>query len=57
MGQDKKTRLGRLRLVLARALGDAFMCEDIEPAPLVEVIEQSLNSATTAPRPVQSADV
>ena len=57
MGQDKKTRLGRLRLVLVRALGDAFMCEDIEPAPLAEVIEQSLNAATTAPRPIQSADV
>ncbi len=55
MGQDKKTRRGRLRLVLARAIGDAFVCEDIEPGPLAETIDRSLNPGATAAPSEQSA--
>ena len=53
MAQDKKTRRGRLRLVLARAIGDAFVSEDIEPETLAEAVEQSLNTGAAAPRSVQ----
>jgi 3-dehydroquinate synthase len=34
MGQDKKVRAGRLTLILARAIGEAFVTRDV-PAPLV----------------------
>ena len=34
MGQDKKVRAGRLTLILARAIGEAFVTRDV-PAPIV----------------------
>ena len=55
MAQDKKTRRDRSRLVLARAIGDAFVSEDIEPETLAEAVEQSLNTGAAAPRSVQGA--
>jgi 3-dehydroquinate synthase len=38
MGMDKKTIDGRLRLILARALGDAFVTEKFEPGALTETL-------------------
>ena len=32
MGQDKKVKEGRLTFILARAIGDAFITRDVEPA-------------------------
>ncbi|MHA1537238.1 MAG: 3-dehydroquinate synthase [Alphaproteobacteria bacterium] len=34
MASDKKTKLGALRLVLARGIGKAFVAEDVDPAML-----------------------
>ena len=41
MGQDKKVRDGRLRFVLARDIGDAFVTADVPPEAVVEVLEAS----------------
>jgi 3-dehydroquinate synthase len=38
MGLDKKSQGGRLRLVLLRRLGEAFLCADAPPAALREVL-------------------
>ncbi len=38
MSTDKKKRAGRLRLVLLRALGDAFLCEDFPESDLRETL-------------------
>jgi 3-dehydroquinate synthase len=34
MGQDKKTRSGKLTLVLARSIGRAFISRDVNPSPV-----------------------
>ncbi len=31
MGQDKKVRAGRLTLILARGIGEAFITRDVAP--------------------------
>ncbi|EKE43629.1 3-dehydroquinate synthase [Oceaniovalibus guishaninsula JLT2003] len=46
MAQDKKVRDGRLRLILARGIGRAFVAEDVPP-PL---IAQVLRDAAAEPR-------
>jgi 3-dehydroquinate synthase len=38
MGHDKKVRGGRLRLVLLRRLGEAFVTADFPHAALLEVL-------------------
>ena len=42
MGQDKKVQDGRLRFILARDIGDAFVCDDVPDAVLREVLEDAL---------------
>ncbi len=42
MEQDKKVRDGRLRLVLVRDLGKAFLAEDVERAALRAVLDAAL---------------
>jgi 3-dehydroquinate synthase len=39
MGHDKKVQAGRLRLVLLRRLGEAFVSADFSHEKLVEVLE------------------
>lgn len=34
MGQDKKTRNGKLTLILARGIGQAFISRDVNPSPV-----------------------
>ena len=34
MAQDKKAEGGRLTLILARRIGEAFVAKDVDPAPL-----------------------
>lgn len=41
MGQDKKVLDGRLRFVLARGIGQAFVTDQVDPADLLAVLEQS----------------
>ena len=38
MGQDKKVVDGRLRLILARGIGEAFVAEDIPPDAIAETL-------------------
>ncbi len=42
MAQDKKVRDGQLRLILARAIGAAFIAEDVDRRALAEVLAQAL---------------
>lgn len=42
MGQDKKVLDGQLRFVMARAIGDAFVTSDVDPAILSRVLDQAL---------------
>lgn len=39
MGQDKKVIDGRLRFVLARGIGEAFVAEDVPPEAVLAVLE------------------
>ncbi len=39
MGQDKKVRDGRLRFILARGIGRAFVAEDVDMADVLAVME------------------
>ena len=41
MRRDKKARDGRLRLVLPRAIGDSFICDDVKEADIKHVLEES----------------
>jgi 3-dehydroquinate synthase len=43
MGQDKKVLNGGLTFILARSLGDAVVVRDVPAAPVLEVLEASLN--------------
>ncbi|MDO5650882.1 MAG: 3-dehydroquinate synthase family protein, partial [Moraxella sp.] len=38
MGHDKKVKAGKIRLVLLRAIGDAFVTADFEPDTLIQVL-------------------
>jgi 3-dehydroquinate synthase len=42
MQKDKKVRDGRLTLILARAIGEAFIAEDVAPALLQEFLAEAL---------------
>jgi len=42
MASDKKVKDGRLVFVLARGIGDAFVCNSVEVADLTAVLEDSL---------------
>lgn len=42
MGQDKKVVDGRLRFVLARGIGEAFVAEDVPPAVVLEILREGL---------------
>ena len=41
MAQDKKVQDGKLRFILARGIGQAFVTDDVNPALLREVLAQS----------------
>ena len=41
MAQDKKVQDGRLRFILARGIGQAFVTDDVDPAELRQVLAQS----------------
>ena len=41
MGQDKKVIDGRLRFVLARGIGRAFVAEDVPPAQVLRLLSES----------------
>ncbi|SIO17339.1 3-dehydroquinate synthase [Rhodovulum sp. ES.010] len=43
MGQDKKVQDGRLRFVLARGIGDAFVTSDVETDALRAVLTEALD--------------
>jgi 3-dehydroquinate synthase len=47
MGQDKKVRDGRLRFVLARGIGHAFVTSDVPAEAVLQVLRDS-NHATSA---------
>ena len=38
MGMDKKVLDGRLRLILARRIGEAYVTDDIDPAALLATL-------------------
>ncbi len=42
MAQDKKVRDGRLRFVLARGIGDAFLAEDVPPDTVRALLKDAL---------------
>ena len=42
MGQDKKVIDGKLRFILARAIGEAFVAEDVPPAVVVQLLKDAL---------------
>ena len=42
MGQDKKVIDGRLRFILARGIGQAFVAEAVPPALVTEVLTEAL---------------
>ena len=44
MGQDKKVIDGRLRFILARGIGEAFVAEDVPPATVVQLLKDALTS-------------
>ena len=48
MAQDKKVRDGRLTLVLARGVGEAFLTRDVEPATVEAFLEGFLHDVPDA---------
>ena len=44
MGQDKKVIEGRLRFIMARGIGAAFVTEDVDPGVVTQVLEDGLAS-------------
>ena len=42
MAQDKKVRDGRLRFILARAIGDSFVATDVDPAEVRRLLSDAL---------------
>ena len=43
MGQDKKVVDGKLRFILARGIGDAFVADDVSPALVKTLLEEALS--------------
>ncbi len=43
MGQDKKVVDGKLRFVLARGIGDAFVADDVPPETVIRLLADSLH--------------
>lgn len=41
MGQDKKVVDGKLRFILARGIGEAFVADDVPPATVVQVLQDA----------------
>ncbi|MDG2482256.1 MAG: 3-dehydroquinate synthase [Alphaproteobacteria bacterium] len=48
MAQDKKVQDGRVTFVLARAIGDAFLTRDVEPAAVRDYLSQMLSQPSDA---------
>ena len=44
MGQDKKVIDGKLRFILARGIGEAFVADDVPPAMVVQLLEDALRA-------------
>ena len=44
MGQDKKVIDGRLRFILARGIGDAFVAEDVPPDLVTSLLHEALQA-------------
>ncbi len=42
MGQDKKVRDGKLTFILARAIGEAFVSREVEPARVLDFLEREI---------------
>ncbi len=42
MGQDKKVKDGKLRFILARGIGDAFITSDVPPEAVLGVLQDAL---------------
>jgi len=38
MGQDKKVRGGKLTLILARGIGEAFISRDVDPSAVLDFL-------------------
>ena len=54
MGKDKKVRDGRITLILARDIGDAFISRDIERAALEAFLAAETGAKRAAAAPAQS---
>jgi 3-dehydroquinate synthase len=44
MSQDKKVQDGRLRFILARAIGDAFVADDVDSSVVTAVLNEALSA-------------
>jgi 3-dehydroquinate synthase len=42
MGQDKKVVDGKLRFILARGIGEAFITSDVPPEAVRDVLKEAL---------------
>ncbi len=42
MGQDKKVVDGRLRFILARGIGQAFVAEDVPPEAVLRLLADAV---------------
>ena len=51
MGQDKKVWRGRLVFILARGIGEAFVCDDVEMEPLRAFLSRECGQSGAAPAP------
>ena len=49
MRKDKKVSDGRITLILARDIGDAFVCRDVVPATLADFLAASLEPGRNSP--------
>lgn len=45
MGQDKKVQDGKLRFIMARGIGEAFITSDVPPDMVLAVLRDALNAA------------
>jgi 3-dehydroquinate synthase len=53
MGQDKKVRQGRQTFILARGIGEAFVCREVDLAVVRGVLEEGLRGREGARPPVR----
>ncbi|GKY89788.1 3-dehydroquinate synthase [Sinisalibacter aestuarii] len=44
MAQDKKVEAGRIRFILARGIGEAFVAEDVDPEVVRDVLSEALSA-------------